>query len=120
MSHPEKTFDPKLTALCQKIELPSLSEEVLKKHRLVYYSDQKPMQPVFFDTSQIWATAVTKETPVYAVFDRGTADLVILEKTPQTEWTEIKLEQVENLYGLVWKMTLNMPKIELPLSATPE
>ena len=120
MNTPEKTittFDIRQTALFSEIKLPTLSEEVLKKHGLFYHSYQEPMKPVFFDHSEVWATAITSDKPVYAVFNAGTNKLVILEKAPDSSWKEVKLEEVKNLYGLMWKMTCNMPEIK---SATPE
>ena len=59
-------------------------------------------KPSIFTYSTVWATAVKENEPFYALYDGGTNRLVVLRYIDK--WEEIKLEEVENLYGLIWKM----------------
>lgn len=69
--------------------------------------DLKGCKPVICGICTVWATAVRNDEPVYAVFNRGTNYLVVLEKRAG-DWRKVELQEVENLYGLVWRMTLKM------------
>lgn len=94
----------------EKYESPDLSppnEETHKKFGIGLSN-----HPVYCDTSVVWATGSHKNSPVYAVYDRGTNWLFILERVGDGEWREINLKDVDNLYGLIWKLTLKVNKHE--------
>lgn len=74
--------------------------EVLEKYHLTY---NIPRQPFFCGNGVVWAATVEKGDPVYAFFNNGTNNLVILEKK-NDKWTQISISNVENLYGIIWKL----------------
>lgn len=80
--------------------------ETLKKYQLIY-ADGSLMKPVYCGISTVWETSITGDEPIYAIFAAGTNRLVILEKRSRS-WKEIKLEEVENLYGLFWRMCVQI------------
>lgn len=76
--------------------------ETLRRYKLLW-NDGRPMKPVHCGISTVWATAIRDDEPVYAIFEAGTNRLVILERLG-SEWREVQLNEVENLYGLLWQM----------------
>lgn len=92
-------------------EWPDLSppdEETLRKHGLVYYGG-KLKEPVFCNVAEVWATAIEKDTPVYALFTYGTNGILILEKRGDNEWERLdNIGKIKNLHGLMWRMMLEL------------
>ena len=60
--------------------------------------------PVYCGPSETWAAAINKDTPIYSVYYGGTNRFVILRKYEASEWEEIKYTEVDNLYGLIWRL----------------
>ena len=83
----------------------------LQKFRLVYVGGD-PMIPVYCGISTVWAAQVEENEPVYAIFDAGTNRLVILEKAQGNNWKEVTLNEVKNLYGLIWRMSCNISHVK--------
>lgn len=76
--------------------------KTLEHHKLLWH-DRRPMDPIYCGVSEVWARAITDDSPVYAVYAPSTNRLVILEKRID-EWVEVKIEDVKNLYGLIWRI----------------
>lgn len=56
-------------------------------------------------TDQVWAAAITNNTPTYNIYFCGTNDHRILKYTPEhNTWRLITLDEVDNLYGLMHYM----------------
>jgi|SRR5580658_407497 hypothetical protein len=68
-------------------------------------NDGTAMKPVFVGPSEVWMSAFREDEPIYAVFNGGTNRVVVLEKSAGS-WREVSLQQVKNLYGLIWRMCL--------------
>ena len=61
--------------------------------------------PTFELTDVVWAAANNGKLPVYRFYYTGTNSLTILRYTWEGDiWEKIKLEEIENLYGLLWKL----------------
>ena len=106
-------FDPSkdgFNPFVDTIDVTPPDYETAKKFRLLSSGDTGDYHlPVFVGISEVWAMAVTKDTPVYAVYCNGTNCLRILEKIGSNgEWKQVELEKVYNLYGLVWKICVNL------------
>ena len=84
--------------------------DVLKHHGLIYFGGT-PMEPSFFGTGKVWANEDDSDWPVYAIYVRGTNDLVILENKSDS-WNEIELRDVSirQLHNIIFHMCL---KIEM-------
>ena len=66
-------------------------------------------KPIFESVAGVWATAIDENTPTYRVYNCGTNDLRIFEYTPVSDtWKKVDLNGIGNLYGLIWRMTLEI------------
>lgn len=85
--------------------------ETLRREKLMmltYPEKEIPLAPALCMDSNVWAGANHPDNPVYALFHAGTNSLVILERRGKSPWKRVELEEVDNLYGFLWKTTLNI------------
>lgn len=60
--------------------------------------------PVYCGPAEVWAMAMTKGTPVYAIYDCGTNCIRLLERNKGT-WTKLNsFKDVDNLTGLMYHL----------------
>ena len=91
------------------IKLRELTDDEVKSFNLEFsYGGRAPC--FFSDTSVVWAAALKENSPTYRLYNRGTNELVVMRYTPDTDlWEKITLEEIDNLYGFIWKMTVKPP-----------
>ena len=70
-------------------------------------ADSIPSVPFYVGTSNVWAMANNPSLTVYALFNNGTNSLKILARNDNDPWREVKVEEIDNLYGFIWKMTVD-------------
>ena len=88
-----------------------MTEEEYKTFHLVY-SDGVHIPCAVENTSIVWATAVEESSPTYRLYNCGTNDLRVFRYTPKTDmWEKVEYTDITNLYGLLWKMCLNIKGI---------
>jgi hypothetical protein len=98
-------------------------KELTKKEKIKYrllYDDGYEKKHTFEGTDIVWQTHYSynknNKIPIYTyrLYNRGTNDLLVLRYSDiEEKWEEIKLEQIENLYGFLWRLTgLDYPKEE--------
>ena len=64
---------------------------------------------VYMGTDVVWAAAGTEDDTWYRLYNRGTNDLVVLKFKPSIgKWEKSDIKDISNLYGFLWKMTLEM------------
>jgi hypothetical protein len=90
-----------------------LNKEELDRIGLYYYGD-KVIQAKYTGCSTVfWHPDIDKDVTL-KLFDRGTNDLVILMYDSQKDsWEEIGLEDIDNLYGLLWKIIIHLEDGEI-------
>jgi len=80
---------------------------VLKKHKLLHHGGT-PIKPFYIGSSVVWACSHRGEDePHYAFYTCGTNCLKILKEL-HGEWQEVQLTEVENLYGIIWKIGIGI------------
>jgi hypothetical protein len=93
----------------------NLNEEEVEKFHLRYYNSDI-IQPVYEGTSNVWSAADTGKLPVYRLYNRGTNALLVLCYSWETDrWTEIELANIDNLYGLIWKIMVKFQSLQYKL-----
>lgn len=87
-----------------------LTEKEIDKFNLRHYNEEKTvMEPVFEHTGSVWCASDNGKLPTYRLYNCGTNCLKILKYTPDRDvWEEVKLENINTLYGLMWNMCLEL------------
>ena len=71
------------------------------------------LEPVWESYSEVWTTCVNENTITYRMYDLGTNSLKITRYIPKADkWEEIKVEEIEGLYGLMWRIMAHITHIK--------
>jgi hypothetical protein len=106
---PSMTEIPEFTGTPKPREL---TKKEIDKFNLKYYGGKK-MKTVFEHTGSVWCAADNGRLPTYRLYNCGTNCLKVLKYTPDRDvWEEVKLDDIDTLYGFVWNMCL---KLENPI-----
>jgi hypothetical protein len=82
----------------------NLTIEEIKEFHL-YYHNNSVIEPVYEGYSEVWSTAIDKDTPYYRIYNCGTNNIKVLFYNYKTDsWDEIKFEEIQNIYGLVYRL----------------
>jgi hypothetical protein len=87
-----------------------VNEKEIEKFDLRYYGGTLK-QPSIETSTIVWSAAMTKTDPIYRLYNAGTNYLLILRYNWNSdEWKKIELNEVNNVYGLLWLMCLEIEK----------
>jgi hypothetical protein len=76
------------------------------------------LEPVWQSVSEVWMTATNKNTITYRMYDLGTNHLKVTRYVPKADkWEEIKVEDIQGLYGLMWRIMAHMTHIKSKLKS---
>ena len=68
--------------------------------------------PVFAGYSKVWSP-INDDDPYYKIYYCGTNCFKIMSyDSSNDEWVEVELDEVVNLYGLFWKMVLEIDRLK--------
>lgn len=97
------------------LEIVEPSYEVCEKFDLIYSHNKTSIKPFYCNVSCVWSAALNKDTPIYALYCCGTNDLRVLRKIGDNDWERIEVTEIDNIYGLLWRIgvNLNKPWVEL-------
>ena len=90
-----------------------LNKEELDKFDL-YYHDGSIIQAKYTGCSTVfWHPDINNDT-IYKLYDHGTNRLIVLRYDKEKDsWEEIGLEDIDNLYGLFWKIIIHLKDGEI-------
>jgi hypothetical protein len=74
--------------------------------------NRKLLPPRYIGDGIVWLAALNGDNdPYYVLYDGGTNDLRIVENR-NGAWRNIEVNQIQNLYGFIWKMLLRINDAE--------
>ena len=94
-----------------RFEFPEITVPTKEDLRRLGFFDntcEREIKPFYLGESEVWAAAMTKNTPVYALYTCGTNDLRVLRKIGGSEWSKIEVSEIDNIYGLLWRIGVEL------------
>ena len=75
----------------------------------LWYSDRVRIPCIFKSTDIVWSAAGTENDTWYRLYNQCTNGLVVLKFKPSVgKWERSCIEDIKNMYGLLWKMILRL------------